>query len=554
MREPVNIGTPLVLLLISLCIIAAMWSYLATPVSFARAPIDSATKLDCVSYAPFRGDQTPFAAGLVISPEQIAADLVDLAKISKCVRTYSVENGLDKVPELASKVGLTVILGVWIGRDRLKNERLIETAVALTKDYPGAITAIIVGSEVLLRGEMTTSDLRQTIRSVRALVSIPVSYADVWEFWQRYREISNDVDFVTIHILPYWEDFPVRAKDAAAHVDDIRKRMALVFPGKEILIGETGWPSRGRMRDGALPSPINQASFISEILDRARQEHYRVSLFEAYDEPWKRQWEGTVGGHWGLFDGENRRLKYPAGWSVSNRPFWPFQLGSGLVLSVCIFGAAFLAVRRRRSAPRLASWMAVATSATICGVLLGVSAEEMLYDSYGLDGWLVRGGLLFTGIVAPLVSSAALMSKRTLPTFVELIGPREGRIPSVPVMALGLTLILTSLVAADTALALVFDPRWRDFPFAGLTMSVVPFGTLALLNRSRSAIAPPVAEAVFAGLFAAAGFYILCNEGVQNWQSVWTSISYLLFGALLWQARFVAGTEAAKSNIFTKMA
>jgi glucan 1,3-beta-glucosidase len=85
-------------------------------------------------------------------------------------------------------------------------------------------------------------------------------------------------------------------------------------------------------------------------------------------------------------------------------------------------------------------------------------------------------------------------------------------------------------------------------------MSVVPFATLALLNRSRSAIAPPVAEAVFAGLFAAAGFYILCNEGVQNWQSVWTSISYLLFGALLWQARFVAGTEPAKSNIFTKMA
>ena len=78
------------------------------------------------------------------------------------------------------------------------------------------------------------------------------------------------VDFVTVHILPYWEDFPVRAEDAAAHVDDIRKQVALAFPGKEILIGETGWPSKGRMRDGALPSRINQARFISEILDRAQ--------------------------------------------------------------------------------------------------------------------------------------------------------------------------------------------------------------------------------------------------------------------------------------------
>src|ERR1035437_7091289 len=85
-----------------------------------------------------------------------------------------------------------------------------------------------------------------------------------------------------------------------------RPRMAMAFPGKEILIGETGWPSKGRMRDGALPSRINQARFYSGILDRSKQENFRVILFEAYDEPWKRQWEGTVGGYWGLFDGKHR--------------------------------------------------------------------------------------------------------------------------------------------------------------------------------------------------------------------------------------------------------
>ena len=55
---------------------------------------------------------------------------------------------------------------------------------------------------------------------VKAQVTVPVTYADVWEFWLRYRDIYDAVDFVTIHILPYWEDFPVRAKYAAAHVDD----------------------------------------------------------------------------------------------------------------------------------------------------------------------------------------------------------------------------------------------------------------------------------------------------------------------------------------------
>ena len=183
-----------------------------------RAPIDGAAKLDCVSYAPFRGNQTPLNQDLIVSPAQIREDLVEIAGISNCIRTYSVDNGLDKVPELASQVGLKVLLGVWIGNGRLKNAQLVETAVRLASDYPDTIRAIVVGNEVLLHGDMTPSDLRELIRSVKARVKVPVTYADVWEFWLRYREVQDSVDFITAHVLPYWEDFPVRAEDAAAHV------------------------------------------------------------------------------------------------------------------------------------------------------------------------------------------------------------------------------------------------------------------------------------------------------------------------------------------------
>ena len=211
----------------------------------------------------------------------------------------------------------------------------------------------MVGNEVLLRGEMTTSDLAATIRSVKAQVTVPVTYADVWEYWLRNREVYDAVDFVTIHILPYWEDFPIRAKYAAAHVDAIRKRMAVAFPGKEILIGETGWPSAGRMREGALPSRTNQARVVSEILDLAKQENFRVNLIEAYDQPWKRQLEGTVGGYWGLINSVQRALKYPPGEPISNFPLWKLQMGCGMALSVLVFGAAWLTLRRRPWTPRL---------------------------------------------------------------------------------------------------------------------------------------------------------------------------------------------------------
>jgi exo-beta-1,3-glucanase (GH17 family) len=536
--EPISLRTPLALFLTSLCAIAAVWWWLATPISLARAPIDPNAKLLCVSYAPFRGDQTPLAPTTRVTAEQIAEDLAQLAKISDCVRTYSNENGLDQVPELAAKVGLKVIQGIWLASNRQKNLAQIATGIRLAQKYPTTITALVVGNEVLLRGEMTTSDLAATIRSVKGQVAVPVTYADVWEFWLRNREIYDAVDFVTIHILPYWEDFPIRAKYAAAHVDAIRRRMAVAFPGKEILVGETGWPSKGRMRDAALPSRTNQARVVSEILDLAKRENFRVNLIEAYDQPWKRQLEGTVGGYWGLFDAVQRALKYPPGIAISNYPYWKLQMAGGMILAVLVFGAASLTLRRRPWTPRLTSWVAVAISATTAGILVGVAADKMFYESYGLGGWLLWGSLLAAATAAPIFCANALMSGGALPTFLELLGPRNYRNRSALTAILGLILGVTTLIGADTALGLVFDPRYKDFPYAALTMAVVPFAALTLLNRPKEG-SRPIAEAVFAGLFAGAAVYTGFNEGSDNWQSLWTCAVYLLFAVTLWQARAV---------------
>jgi glucan 1,3-beta-glucosidase len=290
------------------------------------------------------------------------------------------------------------------------------------------------------------------------------------------------------------------------------------------------------MRDAALPSRANQARVVSEILDLAKQENFRVNLIEAYDQPWKRQLEGTVGGYWGLIDSEWRALKYPPGEPISNYPFWKLQMGCGMALSILVFGAALLTLRRRPWTPRLLSWVAVAVSATASGILLGVAGDKMFYESYGLGGWLQWGSLLAAAMAAPLLAANALMSGRALPTFLELVGPRQGRTRSVLTMALGATLIVTTVIAAETALGFAFDPRYRDFPFAALTMAVLPFWMLMFLNRPQSG-SRPIAEAAFAGLLVGAALYTVVNEGPDNWQSLWTCALYFLLGVTLWQAR-----------------
>jgi glucan 1,3-beta-glucosidase len=209
-----------------------------------------------------------------------------------------------------------------------------------------------------------------------------------------------------------------------------------------------------------------------------------------------------------------------------------------MALSLFVFGAAWLTLRRRPWTPRLATWIAVAVSATTAGILFGIASDKMFYESYGFGGWLQWGALLAAAIASPMLCANALMSGRALPTFLELLGPREGRTGSVPAMLLGAALVVTALVGAETALGFVFDPRYKDFPFAALSMAVVPFSTLMLLNRPQAGVRP-ITEAVFAGLFAASALYTGFNEGPDNWQSLWTCAAYFLFALTLWQARAV---------------
>src|SRR3954452_13552767 len=254
------------LLVLAAAGIVAFWAWLGAAIQMPPSPFFPGEKLNCISYAPFRAQQDPFGPDVPIDPRQIDDDLTQLSLITNCVRTYSVDHGLDQIPAIAQRHGLKMMLGLWLSSLPDLSRKQIEAAVALANRYPDVVQSVVVGSEVLLRGEMSAPALAETIRQVKARVPMPVTYADVWEFWLRNRDLAAAVDFITIHTLPYWEDFPVRARDAAPHIDAIRKQVAAAFPGKEIFIGEFGWPTAGRMREGALPSRINQKRTLHEVL------------------------------------------------------------------------------------------------------------------------------------------------------------------------------------------------------------------------------------------------------------------------------------------------
>jgi exo-beta-1,3-glucanase (GH17 family) len=531
-------GIATALFALAAAVIVAAWGWLGAAVEMPPSPLAAGEKLHCVSYAPFRGDQNPFGPDVPIDPRQIDQDLAQLKGITDCVRTYSTDHGLDQIPEIAKRHGMKVLQGLWLSNRPDRSRMQVETAIALAKRFPDVIVGVVVGNEVLLRGEMSEPVLARTIREVKAQVPMPVTYADVWEFWLRHREIAAAVDFVTVHILPYWEDFPIPAREAAAHVDAIRRQIVAAFPGKEIFVGEFGWPSAGRMREGALPSPVNQARAMHEVLALAKRENYRVNLIEAYDQPWKRQLEGTVGGHWGLYDAYRRQAKFTWGGAVSNHPGWPWQAAGGVALAAAVFAAGLAARPRKAAAPSAGWWLRITATAIVSGTLIGWTVANVPLESLTVGDWLRSLAWAGVALISPVAGAAALARGTQAPSFARILGRAAQRPHDIVALTLGIVLIAIAILSVQAALGLVFDARYRDFPFAPLTGAVVP---LLLMAKWRPRLEAPAAETAMAVTLAGSAVYIVLNEGFANWQALWFSAALLALALTLLQARDAPG-------------
>jgi glucan 1,3-beta-glucosidase len=138
---------------------------------------------------------------------------------------------------------------------------------------------------------------------------------------------------------------------------------------------------------------------------------------------------------------------------------------------------------------------------------------------------------------APVACAWAWTANRRLPSFASLIGgagERRGRLAWI----LGGTLMVVVLLAIQAALGLVFDPRYRDIPFAPLTAAVLPFLVLSL-SAARLPGLPAMAERAAATLLALSAVYIALNETFANWQAIWFSSGLLALSLTLLRARAV---------------
>ena len=262
-------------------------------------------KIHGLGYSPYIYEGQNPDLGTQISEPQIVRTIGVIAPYTNWIRTFGCTGNLANVGKISRGYGLKVAVGVWLSSDLSANEKEISSIVKIAKS--GQADVVIVGSEVLLRGDLTEYQLIEYINRVKYSVNIPVATSDVWSVLLQHQAVLNAVDIVYANFYPYWEGTVIN--DAVSSLNSQYKLLKKAT-SKQIVIGETGWPSQGNTIGNAVASEQNSAFYFLNFVSWAKANDIQYFYFEAFDEEWKIKNEGPQGGHWGIWDKDMKMKPY----------------------------------------------------------------------------------------------------------------------------------------------------------------------------------------------------------------------------------------------------
>jgi exo-beta-1,3-glucanase (GH17 family)/cellulose synthase/poly-beta-1,6-N-acetylglucosamine synthase-like glycosyltransferase len=342
------------------------------------------------------------------SATDLDRDLALLSRHTRRIRTYTAADH-PELPAIARKHGLQVMLGAWLNERLDGNQRELAAAIDLARSQPN-VHRLIVGNETQLKATLPANRLVAYLDQVRSALrgsAVEVSTAEPWHVWLAQPQLAQHVDFIAIHVLPYWEKESV---DFA--VETSLKQIARVqarFPERKVVIAEIGWPSNGPSLGKARASAANQALFVRSFLQQARSLGLDYYLIEAFDQPWKMATEGRAGAYWGMWDAW-RNPKFDLSGPVVKDPRGQRKAWTASVLGALVMLALLLAVPQMRLAGRI-TFCAAAQAIVSAGVILmsiPLAHYLTLTDVFGLV--LVVAALAF--ISATLLALAFEFSER----------------------------------------------------------------------------------------------------------------------------------------------
>ncbi|MGB7401260.1 MAG: glycosyltransferase family 2 protein [Arcobacter sp.] len=377
------------------------WISHNTLVSLIESP---SKKVQSLSYTPYYGYDKK-----VLSPKQIENDLNILSPITKKIRTYSSIDA-EIILDATTQTILPIDLGIWLSSDYKQNDIEIQRALKLLKKYPDRIESIIVGNEVLLRKDLNKNELFAYIDHIREFTDKPITSAETWDIWEKTQDLTNHVDFITIHILPYWEEVPIQQFNSFV----ISRYYAIekLFPNKKIYIGEIGWPSNGYNNVKAVPNLKNEATAIRGFINLAKDNAWSYNIIEAFDQPWKGYAEGNIGQYWGIFDAD-RNLKFKLVGDIELNQFWFYQMIATIITGALL---TFFGLRNKKLNMYHALAYGIVAQGMSVGIVMAFMYPFINYMNFGMWGMWAIGTLLMIPLVIMTLAKANELFKSSIGT------------------------------------------------------------------------------------------------------------------------------------------
>ncbi len=401
------------------------------------SPPDAENVIQSLSYAPYQGESNK----KYLSEKQILRDLTLLKGITEQVRVYSAKDA-EKVLPIAQQLGIKVQFGFWLSANKENNKKEIMLAKNLIRTYYTNIPSIVVGNEVLLRKDLTLEELVLVIRDIKKMVydineanpqlnhKPAVSTAEVWNLWIDNPSLGKEVDFINIHVLPYWET--IKAERFIRFFQEVYADVEKTFEGKDITIGEFGWPSQGYNNQDSVANPENQATVIRRFLIFAKNKHIKYNILEAFDQPWKGKDEGGVGQYWGIFDA-NRHQKFELQGAVLTEPYWFMQMIIAAFLGALL---TFFGLRNQQINFLHAMTYGLAAQGISFGIVMSAVYPFTHYMNFGVWVMWGMGTLLMIPLTVITLAKANELFRCTIGLKPERLIPLDLKSNHVPFVSI----------------------------------------------------------------------------------------------------------------------
>lgn len=265
-----------------------------------------------ICYQGYRKNQSRLM-GIFPSQKQILEDLRILEKNFDVIRVYDSSKHTQDILSVIQEhdIQLHVMLSMYmyaeeshgqqpvegsskaqrIARNKILNDELAEQVIELANTYVDIVSSISVGNEarsIWNPNRVGDKRIAELVRKVQAGVEVPVTYCDEWKSWiDDLTETAQAVDFLSIHIYPVWNNIGIKeALDYTANCYQVVKDL---YPDKQIVITEAGWPTKTDEKRIPLKEATvsHQDRYVSELFEWSDKMDTTVYIFEAFDEEWK---------------------------------------------------------------------------------------------------------------------------------------------------------------------------------------------------------------------------------------------------------------------------